>query len=59
MNCPHCGKPIQTQQSRAATSQWSKMTPDERKAEMSRRRRKPYENPSGKITIKVGQITVK
>lgn len=40
MNCPHCGKPIQTQQSRAATSQWSKMTKAERSTEMSKRRLK-------------------
>lgn len=40
MKCPNCGHEIQTQQSRAATSQWSKMTPAERSAEMSRRRMK-------------------
>lgn len=39
MNCPHCGKPIKTQQKRAAQSRWSSMTKAERAAEMSRVRK--------------------
>jgi hypothetical protein len=39
MNCPHCGKPIETQQKRAAESRWSSMTKSERAAEMSRVRK--------------------
>ena len=39
MNCPHCGKEIETQQKRAAESRWSSMTKAERAAEMSRVRK--------------------
>ena len=39
MNCPNCGKPIETQQKRAAESRWSSMTKAERAAEMSRVRK--------------------
>lgn len=45
MNCPHCGKPIETQQHRAAQSRWSVMTKKERSAEMSRIRRKGIKKP--------------
>lgn len=40
MNCPHCGKEIETQQHRAVESRWAAMTKAERSAEMSRIRRK-------------------
>ena len=45
MNCPHCGKPIETQQHRAAQSRWSLMSKSERSAEMSRIRRKGIKKP--------------
>lgn len=45
MNCPHCGKEIETQQNRAAESRWSAMTKAERSAEMSRIRRKGIKKP--------------
>jgi hypothetical protein len=45
MNCPHCGKPIETQQHRAAESRWAAMTKAERSAEMSRIRRKGIKKP--------------
>ena len=45
MNCPHCGKEIETQQHRAAESRWAAMTKAERSAEMSRIRRKGIKKP--------------
>lgn len=45
MNCPQCGKPIETQQHRAAQSRWSQMSKSERSAEMSRIRRKGIKKP--------------
>lgn len=45
MNCPHCGKEIETQQHRAAKSRWAAMTKAERSAEMSRIRRKGIKKP--------------
>ncbi len=39
MNCPHCGKEIETQQRRAAESRWAGMTASQRAAEMSRVRK--------------------
>jgi predicted Fe-S protein YdhL (DUF1289 family) len=45
MNCPHCGKEIETQQHRAAVSRWSVMTKKERSAEMSSIRRKGLKKP--------------
>lgn len=39
MKCPHCGKPIEVQQNRAAASRWASMTKAERAAEMSRVRK--------------------
>lgn len=39
MNCPHCHKPIEIQQARAGKALWAHLTPAERSAEMSRRRR--------------------
>jgi predicted Fe-S protein YdhL (DUF1289 family) len=40
VNCPRCGREIETQQKRAAASRWSSMTKKERAAEMSRVRLK-------------------
>ncbi len=40
MNSRQNGKPIETQQHRAAESRWSAMTKEQRSAEMSRVRRK-------------------
>lgn len=40
MNCPHCGKPIEVQQARAASARWGRLTSAERSAVMSRVRRK-------------------
>ena len=53
--CPNCGhvSAIEPQQARAGRALWANMTPEQRSAEMSRRRRKGIENPSGKITIKL------
>lgn len=45
MNCPHCGKPIEIQQQRAAVSRWSQMTKEEKSAEMLRIRRKGIKKP--------------
>ena len=39
MICPHCGRAIESQQTRAAESRWSAMTPEQRAAEMSRIRK--------------------
>lgn len=46
MICPHCHREIQPQQARAAASLWAAMTPAQRSAEMSRRRRKGLRKPS-------------
>lgn len=35
MNCPHCGKAIETQQQRAARSRWSEMTKQARSRAMA------------------------
>jgi predicted Fe-S protein YdhL (DUF1289 family) len=39
MNCPHCGKAIEVQQTRAAAFRWASMTKAQRSAEMSRVRK--------------------
>ena len=57
MNCPHCGKPIETQQHRAAVSRWSQMTKEEKSAEMSRIRRNGIKKPKVNDCARTPKLT--